>query len=761
MNKRDWLILSVLTFLGLVLRIIFYLAMQSRWPGWNSPTIDALYHHLWALKIAHGDILGGGPYFRAPFYPMFLGLLYAIFGAKIGVAILIQHIIGLAAIPLTYIIARHHFSFFVAVVASFLVAIDGSLIYFESQLLLDFLTVIFFLLTIHLLFSAYDSNRKLTYFAAGLIAGLFAITRPNILAVVPLVIIWILLARVSLGDRLKNSLLVLIGAAILILPIAVRNAVVGGDGVLIASQGGVNFYIGNNKDADGYTALLPGFGNSWQYSDAEYEAATALGKKPGDVKPSAVSSYFYDKAWKFIFSDPGAFIGLTIKKLYLFWNSFQISNNNNIYFLTNYIGMKAIPLFLFAITGPLGFIGAILCFKRDKKYWLFPILIFGYMVTVIAFFITARFRIPIVTLLAITGAFALEEIYDTIASGKFKKAGVLVISILVIGVFSWSDFYGVRHQSMAMAYYSLGNMLLKKGDYVAARKQYEKSLEGLHCVPNANLNLGVIAFYNKNIIEAKKYFGAELTACGPNARAFNNLSMLARLAHDDSLAISWADSAISYFPNFKEAYIGRILAAFATRSIPKIEHSVSSFINTFPDEPAADYYYGLYLFQQDDIGNAEGYFKKAAYSGEKDIVSEYDLSEIYSASLPYGYNPQKIQGRSFYQLGIISARQGDNQQALAYFRQAIGLLPDDPDALVNLALVYDKIGRYDDAIANFKLAIAIDSTNALYYYNYAMTLGKIGEYGQAEIMLEKAVEINPDLTQARQILEALRSKLNK
>ena len=760
MKKRDWIILTIFACLGLGLRIVFYLSMKADWPGWESPTIDALYHHLWALKIAKGDILGGGAYFRAPFYPMLLGLIYAIFGPKISIAIIIQHLLGVTAIPLTYVLARKHFSFFAAVAASFLITIDGLLIYFESQLLLDFLTVLFMLLLIYWLLAAYDSNRKSTYFAAGFITGLFAITRPNILAVLPLIIIWILLARVRFSDRLKNSLLLLLGAAILILPVTVRNAVIGGDPVLIASQGGVNFYIGNNAQADGYTALLPGFGHTWQYSDAEYEAGKALGKKTGEIKPSAVSDYYYDKALKFIFKNPGAFAKLIIKKLYLFWNSFQISNNNNLYFLTDYIGMKALPLFLFAIIGPLGFIGTILCFFKDRKYWLFPFLIFGYMATVVAFFITARFRLPLVPLLAIMSAVSIEELYQSIRVAKFKKAVVLVAAFLAMGIFSWSNFYGQRDQSMAMAYYSLGNMLLKKGDYDAAKIEYQTALKQGGCVPNTNLNLGVISFYEKNYEQADSYFRDELVSCGPNAKAYANLSLLARLAGNSQQALSWADSSVIYFPNSKGGYINQILAAYAADDSTDIKQSISRYLSVFPNNPSAEYYYGLYLYQRDDLDSAGYYFALAASSGEQDIVSEYDLADIYSSSLPYGYNPQKIRGKSYYQLGLIAARSNNITTALDNFQKAVALMPDDPDALVNLGLAYDQTGRFNEAISEFRSAIAIDSTNALYYYNYAMTLGKTGQYNQAEEMLKKAIELKPDFAQARQVLMMLQKQLH-
>jgi tetratricopeptide (TPR) repeat protein len=761
MKNRTLAIALGITCFGLLLRIVFFAALKSSWPGWDTPTIDALYHHLWAKQIADGNVLGGGPFFRAPLYPYFLGLLYAIFGANFSLVILLQHFLGVLAIPLVYFTARNYFAPSVAFVAALLTAINGVLIYFESQLLLDFLTVIFYLAFTWLLILAQKYSGNKYYFIAGLIAGLFAITRPNILAVLPLVCLWIIFIEAGLKKRIRHCILLLIGAMIIIFPVTLRNLIAGKDAVLIASQGGINFYIGNNAYADGCTALLPGFGHNWQYSDAEYEASVNLNRKPGQIKPSEVSSYYSDKTIKFIKSSPGMFAGLLIKKLYMFWNRFEISNNNNLYFLTSYIGLSFYPLFLFALISPLGLIGTVLCFVKGRRFWIFPILIFGYMLTVIIFFVTARFRIPVVPLLTIMAAYAGYEIFSAFRNRRFKYGIILIAAVVLIGIFAWTDFYKHHDKSMVMANYSLGNMFLKKGDYRAAGEQYRRALSQAACVPNAHLNLGVIAFYNQDTALARIEFENETEKCGPSAKAYNNLSMLSRLGKDYPKACAYADSAVHYFPNFKESYINRILTAFAMNDLPHIKTAVLEFLDIFPEDIAARYYYGQYLLQTGDIGKAENEFTYVISSANKDIVSEYDLSEIYSAALPFGYNPQKIKGKSFYRLGLIGVQKGDIDKALDCFQQAVSIMPSDPDAHLNLALAYDQKGDYRLAEIEFLTAIGIDSTNALYYYNYALTLGKISHYEQAKKMLEKTLRLDPELVQAKRVLDALKAQLGE
>jgi len=761
MDRREKIIVLGMTLLALCLRVIFLLAMKAHWPGWNSPTIDALYHHLWALQIADGNILGSGPFFRAPLYPYFLALLYTIFGTNFTIVLFIQHLIGVTAVPLVFIIAKRYFGSTTAYIAAGLTVINGTLIYFESQLLLDFMTVIFMLLTLLLLDSGYRQKRNLIFLAVGLVTGIHAITRPNILAVLPLIFLWILTIDDKLKSKIKFIVLLTIGTLIIILPITFRNIIVGKDNVLIASQGGINFYIGNNEKADGMTALLPGFGHGWHYTDAEYEVSQGLGKKIGTIKPSEVSDYYTNKTLNFIINHPGQFRALLIKKLYMFWNYFSISNNNNLYFLTDYIGMSFIPLNLFAIISPLGLIGMILCFKRNRRYWIFPILIFGYMLTVIAFFITARFRLPLIPILTITAAYAITEFISYLKQKDYKKSFAFIIAIVFIGIFAWSNFYDHHDKSMGKAHYSVGNMFIRAGKQEEAKAEYKTALANGDRVPDANVNLGVIAFYEKDNAAAERYFKSELALCGPNAKAYNNLSMLARLEGDYNHSLDWADSAINNFPNFKEAYINLILAAFAINDSLKIKQAVDNFIDIYPDDAASQYYYGMYNMQYANKSVAEQCFNKSIQASYKDFIAEYDLTEIYTSSLPYGYSLQRIRGKNYYQLGLLAAGKNDMKAAINNFTQAAAFLTDDPDALENLALAYDQAGDSQNAVINFQKALTIDSTNATYYYNYAMALGKLRDYQNAGAMLETALKLQPDFPQAQQVLAALKSHLNE
>ena len=75
-----------------------------------------------------------------------------------------------------------------------------------------------------------------------------------------------------------------------------RNLAVAGDWSLLSSHGGLNFYIGNNAEADGTYRLVPGITPdiTGQQADARRVAEASVGQKLDDAE---VSAYFYGLGW--------------------------------------------------------------------------------------------------------------------------------------------------------------------------------------------------------------------------------------------------------------------------------------------------------------------------------------------------------------------------------------------------------------------------------------------------------------------------------
>ncbi len=110
--------------------------------------------------------------------------------------------------------------------------------------------------------------------------GGLALTRENALVFIVVILGWILARGMGTGGWGRQAALFLAGLALVLVPVAARNAYVGGGFYITTSQFGPNFYIGNNPSADGtYQALRYGRGApEYERQDATELAERALGR---------------------------------------------------------------------------------------------------------------------------------------------------------------------------------------------------------------------------------------------------------------------------------------------------------------------------------------------------------------------------------------------------------------------------------------------------------------------------------------------------
>ena len=474
--------LSIVVTLALAVRVIFFLLSRAHNPVFLNPIMDGLYHHEWALDITGGNFWGSDVFFRAPLYPYFLALLYKISGSSVAFALLCQQLIGIGTVVLVYLLARRFFSSGISLIAGVTAALYWPFVYFEGDLLI--VTVIMFLNTLALLLLE-DTRRRAgpaLPIATGLVLGLSAIARPSVLVFLPVVPLLFYLDRQRDGPAsargwIRTSLLVYAGVALMITPVMIRNYVIGNDLVPIASQGGVNFYIGNNPSSDGASAIVPGTRWDWWggYEDAIRLAEEDSGEK---LKPSQVSNYYFRKGFGFIFSSPDRSLPLLAKKFSLFWAGGERSNNKSIYFFWHQSGMGRVPLPGFWLVAPFGIVGGLLLWRRRPDLRLLHLFAASYMLGVVAFFVNARFRLPVVPILIIFGAWTAACLWHSVrgrATSGLKVLVLLVVCFLAVDL-DLTRFRENQVEALSIPHYTLGNAYLKMGDEEGAIREYQAAL---------------------------------------------------------------------------------------------------------------------------------------------------------------------------------------------------------------------------------------------------------------------------------------------
>ena len=493
-GRQDLLLALCIFVVALAVRLIYLLQIESSLPFFHAPIMDELYHDTWAQQIASGQWVGEQPFFRAPLYVYLLALTYKVFGHSLLIPRMLQIIMGSLSCVLVFLIAKKLFNRTVAIISGLIAAFCATLIFYDGQLLITSLIVFLDLLVVSLLIRADERPKPLNWLVCGAVLGLSAIARPTILMFVPFILLWRffgLKKKTSPKVILTRWIVLCAGVLLFVIPVTLRNYSVGRDLVLIAWNGGYNFYLGNNPQATGWSATAPPIDKTWWggYKDAIRLAEQETGRK---LKPSQISSFWYGKGIDFVMSQPLSWLKLMIKKTGYLWKGFEISNTQNIYLYKGFSSIfdlllgKFIVYYPFGLLAPFSLLGLFICLSRFKKYLLLYLFILSYSASVIFFFVCSRYRMPIIPFLIMFGSFSLWWLYHKIRNRQVMPVVVsLVILVLLwaglntqlerlIGPQAFLDHYvlGITYQNLGkldQAILEYRTSLTYNPDYAASR----------------------------------------------------------------------------------------------------------------------------------------------------------------------------------------------------------------------------------------------------------------------------------------------------
>ncbi len=161
-----------------------------------------------------------------------------------------------------------------------------------------------------------------------------------------------------------------------------------------------------------------------------------------------------------------------------------------------------------------------------------------------------------------------------------------------------------------------------------------------------------------------------------------------------------------------------------------VEQAESFFRLALADDPSsAEALYGLgsvYLEQQKSA-EARASFERAVH-----------LQAHYPGTLPNAWN----------NLGILAAREGRTDEAIAYFQRALELDPDHLIALGNLGNAYRQMKRWDDAKSVLQRALQLSPANPEANYALGMVFAQLNDTQHAYEYLQKALAARPAYPEA-------------
>jgi tetratricopeptide (TPR) repeat protein len=514
--------MTVLFAVALTLRVVHILAMRQS-PYFNHPVIDAFTYHQAALSIASGHGHPDRVFWQPPGYSYFLAMLYAFAGsANLLVPRIVQALLGSAAAVLTAWIGARHLGSRAGLAAGYVVAAYGMLIYFDGELLAASLTVFLQLAAVALAVRAQDAeNPRRSWLVAGIVAGLASLVTATSL---------VLAAVMAVAAR-RNAPAVILGAALAIAPATLRNWAHGGEFVPISSNAGINLYIGNNPEYDRTVAIRP---------DHVWQQFTKEPFDHGVRTQSGASMYWTGRVLQWAAQDPAAFAALQLKKVRLLLGGDEIYRNQAIYPSRRYSPVLR-PLiwkipglaFPFGVLAPLALLGIAVAWRRAPLLAAFVLL---YAMAVLAFFIAARYRVPLVPYLAIFGVAGAIWIRHATTPRRLVGAAAL----LALFVLCNAGQGGMAADMNADAEFNLGEQLHSEGKLGEAEEHYRNAIRGSPGLLEAWVNLGVLQSTQGRYDEGSRSLEEAVRIAPGNATALMSLGALRERQQ------RWSDAAVLY-----------------------------------------------------------------------------------------------------------------------------------------------------------------------------------------------------------------------
>ncbi len=427
------------------------------------------------------------------------------------------------------------------------------------------------------------------WLATGVTLGALSLSRENALAVTLVLAGWALVRpRPITRANLRAAGALVLGLAVVLLPVAVRNLAIGGGFHITTAQFGPNFYIGNNPNATGsYDPLRPGRGGAqYEREDATTLAEQAAGRR---LTPAEVSQYWTARALSFIRTQPAAWLTLMATKVGLLINATEIMDTESQATHAAWSTPLAVAEWIghFGVLVPLALLGLAVTWRDRQRIGVLIALTVAYAISVVLFYVFARYRYPLVPFLVLfagaglaglprfartaprpvlVGTAAAMALVAAFAHQPIVHAELTqAVMASNMGQALWSD--GRRTEAIAEyrrairlkpdwapGHFNLGNALNEAGRPIDAIAELERALTLQPDYPRARLSLGATLLSAGRPREALEYLRAAVAALPESPQAHRALGIALSRENRPTEAVAAFAEALRLDPDSAEAH---------------------------------------------------------------------------------------------------------------------------------------------------------------------------------------------------------------
>ncbi|MCI0469801.1 MAG: tetratricopeptide repeat protein [Nitrospirae bacterium] len=311
-----------------------------------------------------------------------------------------------------------------------------------------------------------------------------------------------------------------------------------------------------------------------------------------------------------------------------------------------------------------------------------------------------------------------------------------------------------RDPDNIMALYYLASILIEKKEYETAEGHLKKILAINPSFDSAYVNLGIISEAKSDNKAAEEFYKKALLINPHNLFIKERLSQLYVKEKSFDKAIGELEGISKELPSNIELHQRLGILYIQDKQYDKAISEFRIVLEAKPDDIPSRYYLSLILMELEKNSEALEELKKIISADPKNINAFLNIALIYSKQNRLNDSAkiyeeilsfEKGKPEIYSYLGNVYTQMKEYNKAEAALKDGLKLFNDNDDLNFTIAVLYEKIGRFDDMERHLKRTIEINPAHAdaLNYLGYSYADKGINLHVALE-MIKKALELKPN-----------------
>jgi len=241
--------------------------------------------------------------------------------------------------------------------------------------------------------------------------------------------------------------------------------------VPVTANGGLNFFIGNGPGSTGGFQPPDDMRSNMRgiSEDAKMKAEAETGRA---MTQAEVSEYYFRETLEYISHHPVAWLRILVRKLVFFLNV-DFPDMPNVFFCRNSCGVLKFLFLPFPVIAPLAICGFLVMLRSGRSRSVVSLFLACAVVSVVAFFVNARYRLPATPILILLASFFAVWAARELSQRRLKLLAGM--SALAIALYLFVSSPPRMVSSNAASYSFLGNYYVRNNNPAKAQEAFAQA----------------------------------------------------------------------------------------------------------------------------------------------------------------------------------------------------------------------------------------------------------------------------------------------